>query len=214
MSPTSKLAIIAGGGELPKLLAAACEQQQRPYLLVAVAGEADSGGQDQWFGALPHLNLRLGAAASLLEQLPTAEVQAVVFAGRINRPSLASLKPDWATAKLAMKVGLNSLGDDGLLRALAGLLEDRGITVIGAQDVLADLLVPEGQLGAHPLPAASRPDVSKGLAIAHALSPHDVGHAVVVQQGVVLAMEAAEGTDRMLIRVGALKKPGQAPVLI
>ncbi len=188
MPTPSKLAIIAGGGELPKLLVAACEQQQRPYLLVAVAGEADNGGQDQWFSALPHLSLRLGAAASLLDQLPAAEVQAVVFAGRINRPSLASLKPDWATAKLAMKVGLHSLGDDGLLRALAGVLEERGIAVIGAQEVLADLLAPAGQLGAHPLHADSRADVSKGLAVAHALAPHDVGHAVVVQSGVVLAV--------------------------
>ena len=214
MPTPSKLAIIAGGGELPKLLVAACEQQQRPYLLVAVAGEADNGGQDQWFSALPHLSLRLGAAASLLDQLPAAEVQAVVFAGRINRPSLASLKPDWATTKLAMKVGLHSLGDDGLLRALAGVLEERGIAVIGAQEVLADLLAPAGQLGAHPLPADSRADVSKGLAVAHALAPHDVGHAVVVQLGVVLAVEAAEGTDRMLSRIAELKKPGHPPVLV
>jgi DUF1009 family protein len=69
-------------------------------------------------------------------------------------------------------------------------------------------------LGAHPLHADSRADVSKGLAVAHALAPHDVGHAVVVQLGVVLAVEAAEGTDRMLSRINELKKPGHPPVLV
>jgi DUF1009 family protein len=209
--PPAKLAILAGGGELPKRLAASCVQQNRPLLVVALVGEVDGDG---WYQALPHLEIRLGETGALLDQLAAAGVTAVVFAGRVKRPSLASLRPDWATAKLALRVGLNALGDDGLLRALAKLFEERGMAVVAAQDLLAELLVPAGQLGAIALPPDLQADVDKAIAVARALAPHDVGHAVVVQQGVVLTLEAAEGTDAMLIRAAALKTLGSPPVLV
>jgi DUF1009 family protein len=57
-------------------------------------------------------------------------------------------------------------------------------------------------------------DIRRGIEVARALGSVDVGQAVVVQEGIVLAVESVEGTDAMLSRASSLKKPGKAPVLV
>ncbi len=138
----------------------------------------------------------------------------LVLAGGLRRPSLASLRPDWRAAKLFARIGYRALGDDGLLSAIVGEFEREGFRVIGADQLLAAGLAPEGVLGTLHPDAQGLADIEHAHRLARALGALDVGQAVVVQQGLVLGVEAIEGTDELLRRCAGLRREGPGGVLV
>jgi hypothetical protein len=204
------LGILAGGGELPRRLIAACRKADRPCFVVALEGQTDR----ETVEGVPHGWAGLGAAGRVFELLRGASVREIVLAGAIKRPSFFSLKPDARAVQLLAKIGLRALGDDGLLRAIITALEEEGFRVVGVQDVLGSLPAPFGVLGRIAPDAQARADIARGLEVARALGAVDVGQAVVVQQGIVLGVEAAEGTDALLARIASLKRAGPGGVLV
>jgi UDP-2,3-diacylglucosamine hydrolase len=147
---------------------------------------------------VPHAWCRIGAAATGLALLRENNVSELVLAGGIRRPSLAALRPDWRAAKLFARIGRRALGDDGLLSAVVRELEQEGFRVIGADELLDAEPVPEGPLGKIRPDGQSEADIEHGLRVAWTLGVLDVGQSVIVQQGLVLGVEAIEGTDELL----------------
>lgn len=205
-----KMAILAGGGSLPARIAAAVRGQGRDVFIVAFEGHTDPETVVGW----PHLWSRFGAAGGIIRRLHDEGVGDIVFAGPVKRPSFTELLPDWWTARFLARVGTRALGDDGLLRAVARELEGEGFRVVGLHDVLKDLLTVPGPVGALTPDAEAERDIARGVQVARALGDLDVGQGAVVQQGLVLAVEAIEGTDAMLARCAALARPGPGGVLV
>ena len=205
-----KLGILAGSGELPLRLVEACRAADRPFFVLALEGAANPVN----FAGVPHASVRLGAAAEALRVLRENGVEELVMAGPVRRPTLASLRPDWRAAKLFASIGLRALGDDGLLSAIIKELEHEGFRVVGAHNLLESLLAPEGPWGKVAPDVQSRADIERALQVARALGTVDVGQAVVVQQGIVLGLEAAEGTDALIERAGRLQGEGPGGVLV
>ena len=205
-----KLGLIAGGGALPGLVIDVCRAQNRPLHVIALKGHADP----KVIGDTPADWIRLGEAASGIARLKQAGVSEVVMIGPVRRPSVMELAPDLKTAALVARIGLKSLGDDGLLRSVVSVLEAEGLTVIGIDRVLEDCLAPAGLMGQITLDDQARQDVQRGIAVAKAMGRVDVGQSVVVQQGVVLGVEAIEGTDQMIRRTADLQREGVGGVLV
>ena len=205
-----KLGILAGSGELPLRVIDACRAAERPVFVLALAGAANPDD----FAAVPHASVRLGAGAEALRLLRENAVEELVMAGPVRRPTLASIRPDWRAAKFLARIGLRALGDDGLLSAIIKEFELEGFRVVGVHDLLESLLAPEGQLGEISPDAQASADIMRGLEVARALGAVDVGQAVVVQQGIVLGLEAAEGTDALIERAGRLQGEGARGVLV
>ncbi len=171
--------------------------------------------QPDAFHDTPHKWVRLGAASAALAALRDNGVHEVVFAGGIRRPSLAALRPDARALKFFTKLGPSALGDDGLLRAIVATLEaEEGVRVVGVDQVIGGLTVQAGPLGACAPDAEAERDIERGVQVLTALGACDVGQAVVVQDGLVLGIEAAEGTDALLDRCASLKREGRGGVLI
>ncbi len=204
------LGILAGGGTLPRVLVEACRTAGRESFVIAFKGHA---AEQTVAGDVAHKWVRLGAVGRSLAALRAAGVEELVMAGPVRRPSLLELRPDAAAAKYLAR-GLLRRGDDGLLRGIIGLLEDEGFRVVGPDDVLKPLLAPAGPLGTARPDEGAHADITRGRAVAKALGGADVGQAVVVQEGVVLAVEAAEGTDGMVQRAGTLQRAGPGGVLV
>lgn len=95
-------------------------------------------------------------------------------------------------------------GDDALLRLMVGAFEAAGFNVEGAHEVMDDLTLPEGPLGRHTPSAEHLTDAKQALEVARAIGRLDIGQAAVVAHGLVLAVEAQEGTDAVLARVAEL----------
>jgi hypothetical protein len=178
--------------------------------VLALQGQADAAT----VADVPHAWNRLGVIQEALDALHGAGVVDVVLAGGVKRPSLTALKPDVKGAAMLARIGLRAFGDDSVLRALKSELEREGFRVVGPDSILNSLLAVSGPFGAHRPDAIAQSDIARGIAVARALGSVDVGQAVVVQQGIVLGVEAVEGTDALLQRVLQLKREGPGGVLV
>jgi len=195
-----KLGIIAGGGELPVVLAEHCAAEQRPYFVARVTPYADAA-----LSVHPGSDNGLGHMGGRMKAMREAGVDAVVLIGQVPRPDVSKLDlDDGALAMLPAIMAALPQGDDALLRAILSEHERAGFEVVGAEAVMGDLMAPEGAWGAIAPTADQLKDIGKGAQIAHAIGAFDIAQGVVVCDGHVLALEAAEGTDEMLKRVATL----------
>jgi DUF1009 family protein len=206
-----RLGILAGAGELPRRLVTLCRAAGQQVFVVAFQGHTDRATVD----GVPHVWVRLGAAGTTIERLHAEGIRDLVMAGAIRRPSVLELRPDVRAARLFARIGLRGLGDDGLLRCIADELEqEEGFHLHAPQEIFASLLAPAGPLGQVDADDQARADAARGIAVLSALGPLDVGQAVVVQLGLVLGIEAAEGTDALLDRCAGLRREGLGGVLV
>lgn len=200
MAPWSKLGLIAGAGELPLRIAAFCQAANLPFVVARIEGMADPD-----LIAYAGESFGLGEMGARFKMLKAAGCDAVTFAGKVERPNFADLKLDTRGALMLPRViAAARRGDDALMRVLVGEFEREGFRVIGPEAALADLLAPAGAIGAHGPDATALADIAKGALVAAALGAYDIGQGAVVADGLVLAVEAQEGTDQMLQRVAAL----------
>ena len=198
--PPSKLGLIAGGGDLPVALAAKCEAAGRPVFVLRLTSFADRA-LDRFDGA-PCGIAEVGRAFKLLS---AAGCEAVCFAGAVSRPDFAALKPDLrGLTLLPAVIAAARRGDDALLRVVLGAFEAEGFRLEGADEVDAALTLGPGPLGVHAPSDAERADLVHALRIARAAGALDIGQGAVVCAGLVLAVEAQEGTDAMLRRCAGL----------
>jgi DUF1009 family protein len=198
------LVLIAGAGRLPELVAESLVKAGRPFRMIALRG----------FTARP-LRAKADATVDLLDLAATLShlekwgPATVVPAGSVARPSAAAIFN--AGAAWRNREALRDIaggGDDRLLRAAVGLVEENGHRVLGVHEVAPDLLCPEGPLGTVKADAEALASIRSGQAVLAALSPFDVGQAVAAAGDRVLAVEGPEGTDKMLARARALgRKP-------
>jgi len=205
------LGILAGGGPLPGRVAAAAQAAGRKVFLVGLEGFAERAV----LAPFPHTLVRLGAAGRILALLRQHGCRDLVLVGPVRRPSILDLRPDAEGAKILARIGRAAFaGDDGLLAAVVRVLAEEGFSVVGAHEILTEAVGPHGLLGGVAPDAQALADIARGVAVVRALGAADVGQACVVQQGIVLALEAIEGTDAMLARAGGLARPGPGGVLV
>jgi DUF1009 family protein len=195
-----KLGLVAGGGALPMALASHCRAAGRPVFVIRLRGFAD-----------PELAAFEGAEAGLAElgkgiaALRGAGCAAVCFAGKVERPDLRSVKPDRrGLAALPGAIAAARRGDDSLLAFLLREFEKEGFRVEGAHQVMQALTLGPGLAGRCAPAAAHLADVARALEAARAIGRLDAGQAAVSCDGLILALEAQEGTDAMLERVAGL----------
>ena len=206
----TNLCVIAGGGILPRKVADNFDPSGDRIFFLAFRNITDpevvAGRHHEW--------LELGEIQKAIDAMHRNNVGKVVMAGPIQRPALSSLALDTRALKMLAKGGLKVFGDDGLLSLVAKEIEKEDIKIIGIEEILSGVLTKEGLL-AGPAPTKnSWDDIKRGLHVLNNLGPCDVGQSVAVQEGLVLAVEAIEGTDKMIERAGGLKRNVSGPILI
>ncbi|MGE4350947.1 MAG: LpxI family protein [Bdellovibrionales bacterium] len=211
MNRAPKLGILAGGGTAPSQIIQACQASGRPFFVFCLKGYADpelGTGHD-------HAVVALGEIRKVKDLCAREKIEEMVMIGGVRRPSIAEIKPDWLAVKLLTKIGLGSLGDDALLQNVGRVIEQEcGVRMVGAGEVMKELLSPQGVLTQKAPDDQAKADIGKGIEVAKALGACDIGQAVVVQQGLVLAVEAIEGTQALIDRAGTLKREGGGGVLV
>ena len=205
------LGIIAGGGPLPGQVAAAAQAAGHNVFILGLDGFADRTVIAFW----PHEIHRIGAAGRILAALRHHRCQDVVMIGSVRRPSLLDLRPDLEGTRILARIGRAAFaGDDGILAAVIRVLNQEGFQVIGAHEIMRGVLAPAGMLTRVQPDASAMADIARGIHVARLLGTADVGQGCVVQQGLVLAVEAIEGTDAMLARAATLRREGPGGVLV
>lgn len=190
ISDIKKIAIIAGAGVLPAKLQQACQSQNINTVVVGFKGYTDLVKPDYW--------TRIGASGSTIEYLKSQDITDIVMIGAIKRPSLFDLWPDWVTFKFFFKSWINSFGDDGLLKAARNKLEAMGFSIHGVHQFMPELLMPEGLLTQSVPKKGREVDVQIGIKAARELGANDIGQAVLVKDGKVIARESQSGTSALI----------------
>ncbi|MFG1376595.1 LpxI family protein [Xanthobacter autotrophicus] len=197
--------IVAGGGAFPAAVAEAVIAQGREVLLLLIRGFADPALE-----RYPHLWFRLGSLGSVTAATRARGVRDVVMVGALTRPRVSDLGFDWTMLRLLPRIArLFRGGDNHLLSGVLELVAEQGFNLVGAHEVAPGLLLPQGVLGARVPSAQDRQDMARGLDVIRTLGPFDVGQGVIVVDGFVVAVEAAEGTDQMLARYGEMRRTGR-----
>ena len=177
--------------------------------VVAIAHEGES--PDELRRLLPSTTwVKVGELDRIIRTLRDGNVDCAVMAGGIRKATLLEhFAPDERAQRMLQR--LTDFGDDAILRGVAGEIESEGIPVVESTLFLDSLLTPVGPLTTAVPNEAQWDDIRKGFAVAKALGAFDIGQSVVVRAGIVLAVEAIEGTDAT-IRRGA--RPGAVVVKV
>jgi DUF1009 family protein len=199
------LVLFAAEGALPVEVAAAATAAGRKLLVISLEGTAD-----ERLLVYPHAIVKWGQIGHV-EQLVRAHGRDVVIIGTVTkRPDFANLGMDFGTLRYLPRILKNMVGgDDTILGNFVKMLEEMGFRVIGAHEVAPNLVATAGHMAGPRPSAAALADAALAMNAARAIGTLDIGQAAVAVGGRVVALEAAEGTDAMIERVGGLHGNGR-----
>ncbi len=174
-----------------------------------------TGDSKDWTAQFPREEVSLGEMGKALRALSANACKDVLFAGRVSRPRFTELRLDAKGALVMPRLAAAALkGDDALLRGVVDIFEKEGHRVLSVAEAAPGLVLREGAIGKHRPSTEAMADVAKGFHVVARMGELDIGQAAAVCDGLVLAVEAAEGTDAMLRRIADLPerlrgKPGK-----
>lgn len=206
------LGIISGSGFLPSEIINHCLKNQQKFFLIAFEGITPPNSVPQ---NAPHEWVNIGSIGKALKTLRENGVQKIVMAGRVGRPAFSTLRLDTSGLRLLSRLSkLKTANDNEVFSEIIKFIENAGFEVIGADDVLADIVVQHGAIGKIQPDKIAQKDIEIGKKIALEIGKLDIGQAVIVQNGMVLGVEGAEGTDGLIKRCADIHNDGLGGVLV
>jgi UDP-2,3-diacylglucosamine hydrolase len=202
----SPVGLIAGGGALPFAVADSLAARGVDTVLFALRGACDAQKVERF----RHQWISVGQLGRATKLFRAEGCRDLVFIGTLTRPALSEIRLDWKTLSVARQVWAAFRGgDDHLLSGIGRILEQDGFRMVGIRDVAPDLLMPAGCLTRAAPDAQAEADIARGRDVLKALSPFDIGQAVVVIDGHAVGVEDIEGTDGLLARITGLRWQGR-----
>jgi hypothetical protein len=202
----SPVGVIAGGGAMPFAVANSLAARGITPVLFALKGACDPVQVERF----RHQWISVGQLGRATKLFRSEGCRDLIFIGTLLRPALSEIRLDWGTVRVIGKVMTAFRGgDDHLLTSIGRILEQDGFRMVGIKDVAPDILLPEGNIARAAPDSAATADIVRGREVLHALGPFDIGQAVVVIDGHVVAVEDIEGTDGLLARVARLRDEGR-----
>jgi len=203
MAASRCIGILAGGGSLPREIADSIAARGLPLHIVALSGETDAD-----FGAHPVTRVSFGEIGRMVKTLRAAGCTDLVIIGAVKRPDLGAIKPDLGFFRALATVARLVLagGDDSVLRGVIRFFEKHGFRVIGPEQVAPELVIGAQTLSRLKPDAAMLADARLGFDLVGQLGAFDIGQAAIVTDGRIEAIEGAEGTDRLLVRVAEARR--------
>jgi DUF1009 family protein len=203
---SSAVGVIAGGGAMPFAVADSLIARGGHPVLFALKGACDPKSLERF----RHHWISVGQLGRATKLFRAEGCRDLIFIGALMRPALSEIRLDWGTLRVLGRVWAAFRGgDDHLLSGIGRLLEQDGFRMVGIKDIAPDLLVPEGCLTRAKPDEDAAADIAKGREVLRALGPFDIGQAVIVIDGHVVAVEDIEGTDGLLARLARLRQDGR-----
>jgi DUF1009 family protein len=203
---SSPVGLIAGGGVMPFAVADSLTARGIDTVVFALKGACDPLAA----GRFRHHWISVGQLGRAEKLFRAENCQNLVFIGTLVRPALSEIRLDWGTLRVLGRVWAAFRGgDDHLLSGIGRILEQDGFRMMGIKDVAPELLMPEGCVTLKSPDENAVADIARGREVLRALSPFDIGQAVIVIDGHVVGVEDIEGTDGLLARVARLRAEGR-----
>ncbi len=190
---SKKIAVICGALKLPLLVCDSLRASGWEVFVVGLKGFYDPVLK-------PDMVIRLGGGGAVARECKKRGITTWTFVGAIGHPNLSDIRPDFWSISILARIIKNQKGYDSMASALIAGIESKGFKIIGAQDVCPDLVFNAGvQTKAKPNKDDEK-NITRAVHVSTLIGREDIGQSAVVDKQ-VLAIEAAEGTARMLKRV-------------
>lgn len=199
IKPNNKIALVAGALDLPFFTRDALRRAGWEVFIIGLKNFVD-----------PKLDcdmvVRLGGGGRAARELRRRGIYRVVFVGSLGHPNLSDLRPDFWSLRILLKILKNQRGYDSMAIALNKALESQGFEIVAAQDLAPELAFETAGVQTRAKPGKSdMKNIERAIEVSHTIGAADIGASVVVDSQVI-AVEAAEGTARMLDRVVEMRK--------
>lgn len=194
-----KIAIVAGALRLPFLVRDALRARGWDVFVIGLKNFYDEKLN-------PDMVIRIGGAGAAIHAARRRKIRNVIFVGAIGHPNLSDLRPDLWTLFALIKILKNQRGYDSMAVALNKIMTNAGFNVVAAQDLAPELTFEKPGIFTRRKPTTSdKKNIERAVDVSHTIGAADIGASVVVDKQVI-AVEAAEGTARMLERVIEMRK--------
>jgi lipid-A-disaccharide synthase len=201
----SPIGIICGEGNYPRLVARACVDKGLDFCLVFLNGFCDANNWPQ----VANISVNLGEVGRTIDFFRENGVRKIVFAGRVKRPNFRQLSVDRKGKSWLLKLKKSIFaGDDGLLKAVAELVQKEKFEIISGTSLLDDIFFAEGVFSLRAPSASDQDDIAVGLSAARELGLSDLGQSVIVSNKKVLGKEDENGTNALIEKCGPEAKKG------
>jgi DUF1009 family protein len=210
-----RIGLIAGNGQFPFLVLDAARSLGHDVTVVAIQDEADPRIDDV-VAANSGVDLHwvsLGQLGRCIAVLKDAGISRAVMAGQVKHTKLfAGIIPDLTLLRVLGR--LKTKNTDALISAVADVLAEHGIELVDSTGFLQPLLARSGTLTSRVPTDEERTDLEFGYRMADSIAGLDIGQTIVVKDQAVVAVEAMEGTDEVIVRAGRLAGPGTVVVKV
>lgn len=204
-----KWGVLAGKGLLPLEVAKGMRSSGIEPVIIGLATDLETFREEGF--VVEEGNL--GQLASILQLFTKHQVNRIVMAGKVSKEALFSGQGIDQDLMLLFS-GLKQKNDDSIQLAIVHYFADKGIIVEKQTEFLSHLIPEKGLLAGPSLSDQEKEDVKLGYKMAKKMGGLDIGQSVVVKKGMVLAVEAVEGTDRTILRGGELGGEGVVVVKV
>ncbi len=188
-----KTIFIFGEGELPKLILNNHLYEKDDIFIISFKKPKSSFGYKFKI-------INIGKVVTVLKYLKKNGFKNILMAGSINRPTINQIKPDLNSLRLLPSFSkiLFQGGDDKLLRFIINEIEKLGLNVLSLTKFCPELFLGNGLQTKKAINKSFFYDISKGKLILRSISKFDIGQSIVLQNGSVIGIEAAQGTDNLI----------------
>ena len=193
-----KIALVAGAYDLPFLTRDALKRAGWDVFVIGLKNFYDERLN-------PDMVIRLGGGGRAIRAAKRLGISKVTFVGSLGHPDLSDLRPDFWTLRALLKILKHQRGYDSMAVAFNKVMEKQGFEIIAAQEVAPELTFEVAGVQTKKKPSTTdKKNLERAIEVSHTIGAADIGASVVVDKQVI-AVEAAEGTARMLDRVVAMR---------
>ena len=194
-----KIALFAGALSLPFLTRDALRKNGWDVYVVGIKNFYDPTLK-------PDLVVRIGGGGTAARECKKRGIHKLTFVGALGHINLSDIRPDLWSLSVLVSVLKHQRGYDSMAVAFTKALEKRGFEIVAAQDLAPELTFEKPGIQTRVKPSKSDArDIERAIEVSHTIGTEDIGASVVVDKQVI-AVEAAEGTARMLDRVVEMRK--------
>ena len=204
------IGIIAGGGKLPVAIGRNLIKKKFNIFFFVIEEFFNRNYYEEFNVTIININ----SAKNIINSLKSRNIESIIMAGNINRPSLTDLSFDYETFKLAKNLLLNKTGDDNLLVAIKKYFNDNGFSFFDWKNYCPELFANKKFLTQTQPSSRAQENLQKAISIFRSFGEIDVGQSMIVQNKIVLGLEAVEGTDNLITRCNDYKRSGDRGVLV
>ena len=206
----NNIGIIAGGGRLPISIGHTLIKKNFKVFFFVI---------EEFFNTINYKGLdvtviNLKSAKKIIESLQAKNIDSIIMAGNIKRPSITDMSFDFQTFKLAKNLLLNKTGDNSLLVSIKKYFKDNGFDYFDWKEYCPELFANNDNLTKLKPTRKAIENLNKAMSIFRSFGEIDIGQSMIVQNKIVLGLEAVEGTDNLITRCKDYKKSGDRGVLV